>query len=243
MPGRGVRRSVGALFTFDGLAKRRAMRAVRRHDPGRDGPLGAPALRPAGLGRGDRLDGRRLPLAAQGPGPAGRGPDRRRLFPVPGPGRHSRRLAGRLVQLAARARPGPVAQRGRGASGGHRRRRALQGAARRQGLDRRDLRRLVQPRRGDRPAGLLLRRPCGRHLRRADPPALGGRPGRWRGAPSRPALRVRQHGAVPGRLPGRPGASPGLGHAPRLLRHVRLVRPAAVLLGVPKALSQVDRAV
>jgi phosphatidylglycerol:prolipoprotein diacylglycerol transferase len=44
-------------------------------------------------------------------------------------------------------------------------------------------------------------------------------------------------------LPGGPGAPARLGDAPRLLRHVRLVRPAAVLLGVPKALSQVDGAV
>lgn len=231
------------FFASGGLAKQRPMGAVSSHDPRRDGPLGAPALRPAGLGAGDRLDGRPLSLAAQGPGPAGGGPDRRRLFPVPGPGGHSRRLAGRLAQLLARARADPVAQRGRRAGRRDCRGRALQGPARRQGLDRWGLRRLVQPRRGDRPARLLLRGPAGRHPWRADSPALGGGPGRRRGPPSGAALRVGQHGPVPGRLPGGPGAPPGLGHAPRLLCHVRLVRPAAVLLGIPKALSPVDRAV
>lgn len=233
----------GRPFSRPRLAKRRAMRAACGHDPRPDRPLGAPALRPAGLDPGDRFDGRRLPLAAEGPGPAGRGPGRRRLLPVPGPGGHSRRLAGRLVQLPARARARPVAQRGRRPGRRHRRRRGLQGAAGRQGFDRRRLRRLLQPRRGGRAAGLLLRRPAGRHLWRADPAALGGGPGRRGRPPSGAGLRVRQHGPVPGRLPDGPGAPAGLGDAPRLLRHVRLVRPAAVLLGVPKALSPVDRAV
>ncbi|TCS13259.1 hypothetical protein EV278_110128 [Caulobacter sp. BK020] len=219
------------------------MGVVWSDDPRRDGPLGAPALRPAGLGPGDRLDGGRLSLAAQGPGPAGGGAGRWRLLPVPGPGGHSRRLAGRLLQLPARARARPVAQRGRGPGRRDRRRRGLQGAAGRQGLDRRDLRRLLQPRRGGRAAGLFLRGPAGRHLWRADSPAVGGGPGRRRGSPSGAALRVGQHGPVPGRLPVGPGGPAGLGDAPRLLCHVRLVRPAAVLLGVPKALSPVDRAV